>query len=593
MSLFHFPLSTFHIFLYFCNMNVTIITVCRNHAKELEKTIRSVESQTWQDKEYLIIDGASTDETMKVIQQHEASITKWISEPDHGIYDAMNKGVKWAQGQWVIFMNAGDTFASTDTLQRVFQVPQEADVIYGDVIKGETVKKAEAPHNAHRMFFCHQSAFVKTSCLKEFPFDTRHRMSADFKQIKQLYLSGKTFRQLDFPVANFDTQGVSNTNRSAGLYDNIQVIRETDGLWEQVRLLPRLYLTYLVCTIRGRLKVERERRTPLFSRKWKYMLHSGKNSKLAYYVKSYLRLWTPRWLTQRQLPGLLQAFDHRTDQEEILRRVNYYNHLTPDSPINQDLWTEKAIKLCDQPMTKQKTYYLDAMAYARFFDPQSRWILLYGDITYVPELPTILKSRPLGEGTQNSVLLNLDKVRHFLFVNDQKPWREKKDMAIFRGDLGILKENRNIFMRRFANGQSKLVDAASTNLWEEHPEWQKDKLTIGEHLDYKFIMSLEGNDVASNLKWVMSSNSIAVTPRLTCETWFMEGTLKANYHYIEVKDDFSDLEERLTYYIEHPDEAEAIIEHAHEYVAQFQDEERERLISLMVLKKYFEITNKP
>jgi spore maturation protein CgeB len=71
----------------------------------------------------------------------------------------------------------------------------------------------------------------------------------------------------------------------------------------------------------------------------------------------------------------------------------------------------------------------------------------------------------------------------------------------------------------------------------------------------------------------------------------MGGTLKPNYHYIEVKDDFSDLEERLQYYIDHPEEAEAIIQHAHEYVDQFRDEERERLISLLVLKKYFEITN--
>ena len=233
-------------------MIVTIITVCRNHAQELERTIRSVESQTWQEKEYLVIDGASTDDSLDVIKAHEASITRWVSEPDQGIYDAMNKGVKMAQGEWVIFMNAGDTFAGDDTLQRVFGNPLDADVIYGDVIKGELVKKAEAPRNAHRMFYCHQSAFVKTSCLREFPFDIRHRMSADFKQVKQLFLSGKRFRQLDFPVANFDTQGVSNRNRSAGLYDNIQVIRETDRLWEQVRLLPRLWITYLICRIRGK-----------------------------------------------------------------------------------------------------------------------------------------------------------------------------------------------------------------------------------------------------------------------------------------------------------------------------------------------------
>lgn len=229
---------------------VTVITVCRNHAKGLEKTIQSVESQTWQEKEYLVIDGASTDGTMEVIRQHEGSITQWISEPDLGIYDAMNKGVRLAQGQWIIFMNAGDTFASADTLQRVFQEPQEADVIYGDVIKGENVKKAEAPHNAHRMFFCHQSAFVRTSCLKAFPFDTSHRMSADFKQIKQLYLAGKSFKQLDFPIAVFDTLGISNTSRSKGLRDNISVIRKVDSWKDQLKFLPRLYFTYCLCRLR-------------------------------------------------------------------------------------------------------------------------------------------------------------------------------------------------------------------------------------------------------------------------------------------------------------------------------------------------------
>ena len=104
-------------------------------------------------------------------------------------------------------------------------------------------------------------------------------------------------------------------------------------------------------------------------------------------------------------------------------------------------------------------------------------------------------------------------------------------------------------------------------------------------------MSLEGNDVASNLKWVMSSNCLAVTPRPTMETWFMEGLLVPNYHYVEVKPDFSDLEEKVDYYLSHPDKAKAIIQHAHEWVDQFKDKHREDLISLLVLKKYFDITN--
>ena len=327
------------------------------------------------------------------------------------------------------------------------------------------------------------------------------------------------------------------------------------------------------------------------NRKIYYLLNSGKNNKLAYYVKSYLREALPKCFTQMQLKPLLNQADSRPDRDYILSRVNYYNKLTPDTPIDQALWEKQAVPLNRQPMTNQSTYYHDAMETARYFKGHLRWVLRHGDITTLLPLPTIVKSRPITDGNQNSVILNLDKVRHFLFVNDKKSWREKNNTAIFRGDLGILKKNRTLFMSLFANGQSPLVDAASTNFWEEHPEWQKEKLTIGEHLDCKFVMSLEGNDVASNLKWVMSSNSIAVTPRMTCETWFMEGTLVPNYHYIEVKADFSDLEERLQYYIDHPDEAEAIISHAHDYVAQFRDRRRERLISLLVLKKYFETTN--
>ena len=328
------------------------------------------------------------------------------------------------------------------------------------------------------------------------------------------------------------------------------------------------------------------------NRKIYYTFNSGKNCKFVYYLRSYLREISPKWITRIQLKSQLAKFDSRTDKDYILSRVNYYNKLTNDTPINQSLWNEKAVELNKQPMTNQKVYYFDAMEIANYFPASKRWILLSGDVTHIPEVPTIIKSRPLGDNNQNSVVLKLEKVRHFLFVNDKKSWRDKKNVVIFRGDLGPRKENRDVFMAKFADGQSPMVDAASTNRIEAHPEWQKGKMTIGEHLDYKFIMSLEGNDVASNLKWVMSSNSIAVTPRHTCETWFMEGRLIPNYHYIEVKPDFSDLEERLHYYIDHPYEAEAIIQHAHEYVAQFKDMHRERLISLLVLNKYFEITNR-
>ncbi len=113
-------------------------------------------------------------------------------------------------------------------------------------------------------------------------------------------------------------------------------------------------------------------------------------------------------------------------------------------------------------------------------------------------------------------------------------------------------------------------------------------MSVPEQLNYKFILSIEGNDVATNLKWAMASNSLCFMTRPKFETWFMEGTLIPAYHYVELKDDYSDLEEKIHYYTHHPDEAKAIVRNANRYVAQFRNESRERLIGMLVLQKYFE-----
>ncbi|MBR6493937.1 MAG: glycosyltransferase [Prevotella sp.] len=229
---------------------VTVVTVCKNAKPLLEKTVRSVLAQQYKPIDYLVIDGASTDGTLDLLSRTDGF--RWISEPDKGIYDAMNKGIGMAEGEWIVFMNAGDAFADDDTLQKVFSEKRNADVIYGDVVKGSTIKRAEPPHNSHRMFYCHQSCLVRTECLREYPFDISHKMSADFKQTKQLYLAGKRFLQLDFPIANFDLSGISNTKRSKGIDDNIRVVCEVDRWTEKIRLLPRLLFTYWMCKMRGK-----------------------------------------------------------------------------------------------------------------------------------------------------------------------------------------------------------------------------------------------------------------------------------------------------------------------------------------------------
>lgn len=238
------------------NPKISIITVCRNVCRELQKTYQQSVEQTYQNREIIIVDGASADGTREWLSTLQSTDARWVSEPDAGIYDAMNKGVMMATGDYVIFMNAGDSFASASVLEEVFGSGDiDADVVYGAVVKHDHagvahVFQAQEPHNAHRMFFCHQCAFTKRSLLLSHPFDTSHRMSADFKLYKLLIGEHRSFMRLELPIAVFDTTGVSNRRRVDGLMDNISVIHEVDDFWSRIRLLPRLYFQVLMCKIR-------------------------------------------------------------------------------------------------------------------------------------------------------------------------------------------------------------------------------------------------------------------------------------------------------------------------------------------------------
>lgn len=306
-----------------------------------------------------------------------------------------------------------------------------------------------------------------------------------------------------------------------------------------------------------------------------------KNNKLAYYLKNHIRQYIPSRLYRNKLRKKLAWLEH-TDTEYILNRVNYYNKL--DTKTNLP---ESSIPLSDFRLKEhQKTHYFDTYEYTRYFSKNLRILPLYGDITYVPEYPSITKSRPIAGDNRNSVILKLGKIRHFLFVKDSNKFTEKKNMLVGRSKAG--QEHRIRFLQQYID--HPMCDVGQVNR-HINPQFIRNRLTIEEHLKYKFILCLEGNDVASNLKWVMSSNSLAVMPHPKYETWFMEGTLIPNYHYIEIKDDYSNLEERLQYYIDHTDQALQIIENAHRYINQFRNKKQEDLISLLVLKKYFEMTN--
>ena len=328
-----------------------------------------------------------------------------------------------------------------------------------------------------------------------------------------------------------------------------------------------------------------------------YKFRSGKPIKLLDFSKNFLGLLKPHAYYRTRLINKLEKARRRPDYEYMKDRVDYYIKVTEPWKMNPKDEVERtkswlryrgAIGNYRRKMFCT-AYYFDQHDVTRWFPPKLRWNFCPGDVYFTPHEPTVVKSRLLTSDNQNSVILKLDKLRHFLFVQDNKKFSEKKNCVVFRGKI---RESRlrTSFLEKFID--NPLCDCGVVGRNEGFPNnWMVDKMTIREHLNYKFIMAIEGNDVASNLKWVMSSNSIAVMPHPTCETWFMEGRLVPDYHYIEVKDDYSDLEEKVTYYMNHPDKAEEIIQHAHEFVAQFKDSQRENLIQLMVLIRYFRLSD--
>lgn len=306
-----------------------------------------------------------------------------------------------------------------------------------------------------------------------------------------------------------------------------------------------------------------------------------KNNRPIYYARAILRELFPDFLCRLQLKSKLKN-PTDFDIEYIQMRVNYYNKL--ENCKHQLGFLSKLSEFRIPP--RIRAYYFDSYEYTRFFSKNLKAAFLPGDITHVPDFPTIVKSRPIGNHNANSVILNLDKVRHFIFVNDKKPFDGKKDMLVGRG--AVTQPHRKHFLEMYFG--HPLCNVGQVNRDTEGSKYLVEKMTIDEQLEYKFILSLEGNDVATNLKWIMSSNSLAVMPRPKYETWFMEGTLVPNYHYVLIKDDYSDLEERLNYYIENTVEALEIVKNANEYIDQFRSKKREDVISLLVLDKYFRET---
>lgn len=300
---------------------------------------------------------------------------------------------------------------------------------------------------------------------------------------------------------------------------------------------------------------------------------------LAFYINNIFKSLIPNYFFQRKLNYWLQEAS-KYPQAEIQERLSYY------ITNNKGKLADNAIALKDFKRPKKGTmYYYDLVQYTRYFKNHLKIKFKFGDIQENQNSLTIVKSRPIDH-KGNSVLMKLDALRHFYFVNDTIPFSKKKNKAVWRGY--IHKENRRSLVEKFYNHPQ--CNIGNIPLHNENPDWAKPFISIEEQLQYKFILSIEGHDVATNLKWIFSSNSLCFMPTPKFETWFMEGKLIPNVHYVHLKDDYSDMLEKMDYYTTHEDEALIIIKNAQNWVARFLDEKLEKIISLKVLDAYFKST---
>lgn len=223
---------------------ISIITITYNAERWLERTMRSVLAQTCKDYEYLIVDGGSKDGTVDIVKRLEPEFDgrlRWKSEPDNGLYDAMNKGLARAQGDFVWYVNAGDEIYGSETLAHVVAAAKDdTDIVYGKacIVNAEGVKVSEhhkvTPPNLQRkhllngLVVSHQAIVVRKSISK--PYDTHYSITADYNWVIEAVSASRKNAYLDEYVCKFLTEGVSAKRRKQAWKERFLIMRKQFGL---------------------------------------------------------------------------------------------------------------------------------------------------------------------------------------------------------------------------------------------------------------------------------------------------------------------------------------------------------------------------
>lgn len=245
------------------SINISIITISYNALSSIKDTILSVISQTYNNIEFIIIDGGSTDGTIEIINKYQDNITYWISEPDKGIYDAMNKGMKIANGDYIFFLNAGDVFYAKNTLENIVDHVMKANISLGDIIVGDILAVS---HNQHMGIISakkkitpwytppHQAMFFPKEIYKQFLYYTGLKILSD----RELYLRLSKFNKYHITFVNeiitlYDLSGVSSKPSNA-----LQILKESiilyflygnSGVLELIYQIVKMVFKYLISLI--------------------------------------------------------------------------------------------------------------------------------------------------------------------------------------------------------------------------------------------------------------------------------------------------------------------------------------------------------
>lgn len=233
------------------NPKFSIITVTYNAEEVLERTILSVISQTYQHVEYILIDGQSTDQTLQIAHKYDKQINRIISEPDKGLYDAMNKGIQSATGDYLCFLNAGDKLHANNTLQLIVQTLKETilpDVLYGETAivdeKGKFLhmRRLSPPKDLNwksfkkGMLVCHQAFFTHRKLATQIPYDLQYRFSADFDWCIRIMKRTKHLHNTQLTLIDYLNEGITTKNHNASLKERFRIMAKHYG-WISTVLL--------------------------------------------------------------------------------------------------------------------------------------------------------------------------------------------------------------------------------------------------------------------------------------------------------------------------------------------------------------------